>query len=70
MTAAVPAGMTKTAYTKKPEGERTVELKTRRCLKCGTAFESAWVGERVCSKCKSSSDWRSGVNGVPDAWNH
>lgn len=27
---------------------------------CRHAFASAWVGERVCGKCKGSRDWRMG----------
>ena len=33
----------------------------RRCLRCKTTFLSAWCGERICPRCKSTSDWRSGV---------
>ncbi len=32
----------------------------RRCLRCETDFDSAWVGERICPHCKSTSAWRSG----------
>jgi len=35
-------------------------VKTRRCLVCRDAFESAWAGERICRKCKSTAAWRSG----------
>jgi len=34
--------------------------KTRKCLMCGKPFPSAWVGERICRKCKSSAAWRRG----------
>lgn len=34
--------------------------KRRSCLGCGIAFESAWAGERVCTRCKRSSAWRKG----------
>lgn len=38
---------------------RTTEQKTRKCLICRDPFPSAWAGERVCRKCKSTSAWRS-----------
>jgi hypothetical protein len=34
--------------------------KTRRCLCCSEDFHSAWAGERVCKKCRSSARWRQG----------
>ena len=34
--------------------------KTRRCLVCCEDFVSAWAGERVCKKCRSSTAWRQG----------
>ncbi len=37
------------------------EAKERRCLRCQESFMSGWSGERVCTKCKSSHGWRSGV---------
>ena len=33
----------------------------RVCLRCEQAFASAWVGERICSRCKTTSAWRSSV---------
>lgn len=39
--------------------------KSRLCLRCQTAFESEWSGERICRRCKSSASWR---NGVPPAF--
>lgn len=35
--------------------------KTRKCLMCQDAFESAWAGERICKRCKSSQNWKSGI---------
>jgi hypothetical protein len=35
--------------------------KVRQCLRCRSAFESQWAGERICARCKSSSAWRSGL---------
>jgi len=37
--------------------------KTRTCLICRTPFPSAWAGERICRRCKSTSAWRSGALG-------
>jgi len=49
---------------KTQETEQDTELdddsKTRRCLVCADSFLSAWAGERICRKCKSSSTWRTG----------
>lgn len=35
--------------------------KVRQCLRCESAFESQWAGERICARCKSSNAWRSGI---------
>ena len=35
--------------------------KVRECLRCRSAFQSEWSGERVCSRCKNSNAWRSGA---------
>jgi len=32
----------------------------RQCLRCQSSFPSAWVGERICTRCKTSSAWRQG----------
>ncbi len=37
-----------------------IDPKVRNCLACRRPFESAWAGERICPKCKSSSSWRTG----------
>ena len=54
----------KAVSNKKPENEQDVrrddERKTRKCLVCRVEFLSEWAGERICLKCKSSSNWRSG----------
>lgn len=42
------------------EVRRVNQQKTRKCLLCQTPFQSAWAGERVCRRCKSTSTWRSG----------
>lgn len=41
-------------------GATSHEEKIRRCLCCGEDFNSAWAGERVCKKCRSSARWRQG----------
>lgn len=38
------------------------QTKERRCLTCSGSFTSAWSGERVCLRCKSSSVWRGGAD--------
>jgi len=45
---------------RKAENELPQHTKRRHCLKCQVPFESAWSGERVCPKCKTSHDWRDG----------
>jgi len=35
--------------------------KVRQCLRCRATFSSRWSGERICSRCKSSIAWRSGI---------
>jgi len=42
------------------EFDPTRQEKLRRCLSCGEDFPSAWAGERVCKRCRSSSRWRQG----------
>jgi hypothetical protein len=42
-------------------GPQTHVQKTRKCLLCTEEFESEWIGERVCTKCKATSIWRSGA---------
>lgn len=37
------------------------QAKIRACLKCETPFESAWVGERICRRCKNTGVWKNGV---------
>ncbi|HEX6093042.1 MAG TPA: hypothetical protein VFZ07_06790 [Dongiaceae bacterium] len=46
---------------KKPESDKKYEPKRRKCLRCQESFTSAWPGERVCSPCKQTSDWRDGI---------
>ena len=37
-------------------------VKTRRCLKCRTEFDSVWKGHRICNRCKGTSAWREGMH--------
>ena len=53
-------GYDRRAYLRKAEIEPPQQTKFRHCLKCQAPFESAWSGERVCPKCKTSPDWREG----------
>ncbi len=46
--------------TKKPKSDREHVRKKRKCLMCGTGFDSQHFGERVCSACKETAAWRSG----------
>jgi hypothetical protein len=39
---------------------RTIRL-LRRCLSCLTMFDSEWVGERICRRCKGSAHWRTSL---------
>ncbi len=39
---------------------RAAAGRRRPCLKCQTIFSSAWSGERICPRCKSSKSWQSG----------
>ena len=45
---------------KKPVPDGDIDPKVRNCLACRRPFKSAWAGERICPKCKSSRSWRSG----------
>ena len=40
-------------------------VRQRACLKCRTPFTSGWAGERVCTACKSRTDWRQGATTRP-----
>jgi hypothetical protein len=51
------------AREERDEAEARREQKTRKCLICKTPFPSAWAGERVCRRCKSTNAWRSGALG-------
>lgn len=44
----------------KSDLERAREAQTRKCLVCRSPFLSAWAGERICVRCKTTSTWRGG----------
>jgi len=50
----------KQATVSKPRPSEPQEPKSRRCLMCRDRFESAWPGERICKRCKSTAAWREG----------
>ncbi|UWQ09692.1 hypothetical protein [Aliiroseovarius crassostreae] len=35
--------------------------KKRRCLRCSAFFKSESFGNRICDRCKTTTDWRNGV---------
>ncbi len=37
------------------------QRKMRKCLRCQKPFESEWIGERICKRCKNSGVWRQGL---------
>lgn len=43
------------------DGQASLAPKSRECLRCQTTFESQWVGERICGRCKGSAAWRTGA---------
>jgi len=49
---------------------RTFKRLERTCLSCGTVFDSAWAGERICVRCKGTSAWRIGVSTTSTGSNH
>ncbi len=53
----------------KPEPEFKYEHKVRRCLMCRESFDSAWPGERICSRCKQKQQWRTGSSLPIRRWN-
>ena len=50
-------GMAKDTHMDGGEAQR----RQRVCLSCHGFFDSSWVGERICPRCKGSSTWRSGA---------
>ena len=41
---------------------RTFKRLERTCLSCKTTFDSAWAGERICTRCKGTTAWRTGAS--------
>jgi hypothetical protein len=44
----------------KPENDRKVITKARKCLMCAEPFQSEGPQNRICRKCKSSQTYRDG----------
>jgi len=42
--------------------ETKTTAKKRQCLMCRDKFTSAWSGERICKRCRSTAAWREGGN--------
>lgn len=38
-----------------------LQRQIRKCLRCQKPFESEWIGERICKRCKNSGVWRQGL---------
>jgi len=55
-------------YLRKAEYEPPESATPRLCLKCRVPFASAWAGERVCAKCKTTRIWRDGVADDTASW--
>ena len=47
-------------YRSKPP-PTNVNKATRKCLFCGVEFISEWFGNRICSRCKNLSDFKTGL---------
>ena len=54
--------VTESAYIVHEREPLGAQIRDRKCLKCRQMFRSEWSGERVCKPCKSSSQWRIGLN--------
>ncbi|HEX9702851.1 MAG TPA: hypothetical protein VGA19_08345 [Rhodospirillales bacterium] len=61
-------GEHRSPYLRKPGNGRPDRATPRLCLKCRAPFESAWAGERVCAKCKTTRIWRDGVGDDVASW--
>ncbi len=46
----------------KPPPDVVHEVKTRACLRCQKAFDSAWAGERTCQTCKRAPTYAHGMS--------
>lgn len=48
-------------FSERETSERDVPA-VRKCLSCGTKFESEGFGERICGSCKSKKAWKDGIS--------
>lgn len=39
----------------------TDQPRQRACMRCRTAFQSSWSGERICGPCKRTRSWRQDI---------
>ena len=46
---------------REPDPQARDVPKNRACLRCKVRFESQWSGERICRRCKNSTNWRNGL---------
>ncbi len=49
------------ATEEKTDERQRDESRIRDCLRCRVPFPSSWFGERICPKCKSTNNWRTGA---------
>jgi len=42
----------------KPPPDVPHKIVTRKCLMCNVTFQSSHVGNRICSECKMTPDWK------------
>ena len=47
----------------KPQPDKPHVMTTRNCLMCRVEFTSTHIGNRLCSSCKNTSDWKQGHMG-------
>ena len=43
----------------KPSPDKPHVITTRNCLMCRVEFTSTHIGNRVCSDCKQTTDWKN-----------
>jgi len=43
----------------KPQPDKPHVMTTRNCLMCRVEFTSTHIGNRVCSDCKQTTDWKN-----------
>jgi hypothetical protein len=53
--------MSSRAKTTRSKSRATPGTKKRRCLVCKQVFESTWIGNRVCQRCRQSTTWKQGA---------